>query len=353
MKRNLWISCSFHIYLTKRKRGKTDTKAWSLLDIVINQKDICFAWIRRRWRDSLYCSKPLFEDLLYKYIEEYNSKENKPLKASDFEVQEKGLFYKDKRRIFFYDLFSYARARGGISRITFGEVIFEEAIPIDQDFLSNKGQSEQWMFRDLLDSLKRNNNNLKVTFLANPYIWSTWFLSNFETNGLLFNLKKNAEEKKKKKDNSGVLSTIIDETNTEWLLYINLIEGKPDAHSLSLEEKLNPSLRNWDEFMIPFPKKYNIIHAIQDYYFCEIGWERKKFKKYCLMYFGKNIKENINDLINFCFSLEDKASSKLIRCIIKEKKQLLNKWVNMLKSEVLKFTDFRSRDWFLEQIKSC
>ena len=302
----------FHIYLTERKRGKTDTKARSFIETVINDPNICLVWIRRRWRDSLYCSKPLFEDLLYKYIEEVNEKSNKKaLKVTDFEVQEKGLFYKNRRRIFFYDLFSYARARGGISRITFGEIVFEEAIPIDQEFLSNKGQSEQWMFRDLLDSLKRNNNNLKVTFLANPYIWSSWFLSNFENDGLLFSLKKEAEEKKQKKDNSGVLSTVKDETGTEWLLYINLIEGEQDAHSLSLEEKLNPSLVNWDEFMIPFPKKYSIIHAIQDYYFCEVGWERKKFKKYCLMHFSKNNKENIDNLINFCFSLKEKAQSRI------------------------------------------
>ena len=57
----------FHIYLTERKRGKTDTKAWSFLEQIITQKDSCFAWIRRRWHDSLNCSKPYFDNLIYKF----------------------------------------------------------------------------------------------------------------------------------------------------------------------------------------------------------------------------------------------------------------------------------------------
>jgi len=102
--------------------------------------------------------------------------------------------------------------------------------------------------------------------------------------------------------------------------------------------------------MISKPNKYLIIHSVQDYFFCEIG-ERKVYKKYCLMHFTKNVKEINNSLINYCFSLEDKAKSRLMNCIIKEKFKLTNNWVNMLKTDSLKFTDFRSRDWFLEQIK--
>lgn len=76
--------------------------------------------------------------------------------------------------------------------------------------------------------------------------------------------------------------------------------------------------------MIDEPNKYQIIHAIQDFFFCEIG-ERKKFKKYCLMHFTKNKKETNNGLINFCFNLEEKAKSKLKKCLLREKPSLLNK----------------------------
>jgi len=48
------------------------------------------------------------------------------------------------------------------------------------------------------------------------------------------------------------------------------------------------------------PKKYQIIHAIQDFYFCEIG-EREKNKKYALVHFTNNRKETNQELINFCF----------------------------------------------------
>jgi hypothetical protein len=47
-------------------------------------------------------------------------------------------------------------------------------------------------------------------------------------------------------------------------------------------------------------KKYQIIHAIQDFYFVEIG-ERKKNKKYALLHFTKNHKETNQELVNFCF----------------------------------------------------
>jgi hypothetical protein len=51
--------------------------------------------------------------------------------------------------------------------------------------------------------------------------------------------------------------------------------------------------------------------------------------------------------------LEEKAKSKLKNCRLREKPKLINKWVNMLKKEMLVFTDFRARDWFLEQIKGA
>ena len=38
----------FHIYLTERKRGKTDTKAWSFLEQIIENKEVNLVWIRRR-----------------------------------------------------------------------------------------------------------------------------------------------------------------------------------------------------------------------------------------------------------------------------------------------------------------
>jgi hypothetical protein len=36
---------------------------------------------------------------------------------------------------------------------------------------------------------------------------------------------------------------------------------------------------------------------------------------------------------------------------LREKKNLLAKWVNMLKSGMFVFRDFRSRDWFIEMLK--
>lgn len=336
----------FQIYLTARKRGKSETKAWTLLEnIIAPQNPVKYAWIRRRWHDSLLSTKPFFQDLIYKFCEE------KGINTSAFEIQEQGLFYKGQKRIYFFDLFSYQRARGAIAKITFAEIIFEEAIPIDQEFLFIGDRSEQWIFKDLIESLKRNveanNARLKITFLANPYLWSSWFLDVFKN---LNKLRKLAEEKKIKNDNSGVLEIVKDEKGVEWLLYLNLIEGAADPHSLALEEKQNPSLQNWDDFMIDEPKKYQILHALQDFFFCEIG-ERKKFKKYCLMHFTKHHKEVSSQVINFCFNLEEKAKSKLRNCVLREKPKLMNKWVNMLKEEMLYFRDYRSRDWFLEMLK--
>jgi hypothetical protein len=71
-------------------------------------------------------------------------------------------------------------------------------------------------------------------------------------------------------------------------------------------------------------KKYRIIHAIQDFYFVEIG-EREKNKRYALMHFTKNKKETDGTLINFCFNLEEKAKSRLKRCLLRDKSSLLNK----------------------------
>jgi len=78
------------------------------------------------------------------------------------------VFYGGELFIFFYDLFSYKKARGGRAK-TVSEIVFEEAIPIDQEFLPR----EQFNFRDLVDSLKRKDKPLKITFLANPYSWSS------------------------------------------------------------------------------------------------------------------------------------------------------------------------------------
>lgn len=58
-------------------------------------------------------------------------------------MKEQGVFYQAKLRIYFFDLFSYQKARGGIGRITFQEIVYEEAIPIDQEFLFEGGRSEQ------------------------------------------------------------------------------------------------------------------------------------------------------------------------------------------------------------------
>jgi len=58
------------------------------------------------------------------------------IKYSAFEIQEQGLFYQGKKRIYFFDLFSFRKARGKIARGTnFAEIVYEEAIPIDQEVL--------------------------------------------------------------------------------------------------------------------------------------------------------------------------------------------------------------------------
>jgi len=55
-----------------------------------------------------------------------------------------------------------------------------------------------------VDSLKRKDQPLKITFLANPYSWSSWFLSVFEQEDCLFALRKQAETMKEKGQKTGV-----------------------------------------------------------------------------------------------------------------------------------------------------
>ena len=326
----------FHVYLTERKRGKTDSKAWSFLESITTNTTVRYAWLRRHWHDSLECSKPYFQDLIYKFCEE------KGINNNQFEIQEQGIFYLGKRRIYFFDLFSFRKARGKIARGTiFSEIVYEEAIPIDQEILPR----EQWKLKDFIESLKRKEDSeLKITFLANPYLFSMYFLDQFSN---LQSLRREAEKLKSEGNNRGIEAFSKDQ---QWFLYLNLLPGSPDPHSLALEEKLNPSLRNWDDFMESKPQKYKIVHSCQDYFFCEMGIRKVK-KQYCLMHFTKNSKETDSSLVNFCFNQEEVAKSKLINCRLREKGKLISKWVKLLKENQLKFTDYRSRDWFLTQLK--
>ncbi|CAI2194103.1 17287_t:CDS:2, partial [Funneliformis geosporum] len=184
-----------------------------------------------------------------------------PCVICDGEVKEKGVFYQGELYIFFYDLFSYKKARGGRAK-TVSEIVYEEAIPIDQEFLAR----EQFNFRDLVDRI-------------------------FEEEGSLWAAKREAEELLSKKDKTGVK---VWSKDGQWFLYINLVKPREDVHSLALEERINPSLRNWDEFMVARPK-------------------------------NRNVKETTKDLVNFCFSLEEKAKSKLKNCRLREKEKLLGK----------------------------
>jgi hypothetical protein len=327
----------FHIYLTQRKRGKTDCKAWTFLESIISQENTRFVWLRRHWHDSLECTKPYFQDLVYKFAEE------KGLNPNHFEVQEQGLFYQEKKRIYFFDLFSFRKARGKIARgVEFEEIVYEEAIPLDQEVLPR----EQWKLKDLIESLKRKEQKLKVTFLANPYLFSMYFLDHIPG---LQTLRKRAEELAKEGNNDGVKAW---SEGRQWFLYLNLLPGKVDAHSEALEEQVNPSLVNWDDYMIEEEKvkKYSIVYAVADYYFCEVG-ERKVHKKYCFMHFSRNVKETDSKLVNFCFSVEEMAKSKLKNCRLREEKKVVMKWVKMLKENMLYFADYRSRDWFLSQLR--
>ncbi|CAI2190879.1 10938_t:CDS:2 [Funneliformis geosporum] len=182
-------------------------------------------------------------------------------------------------------------ARGGRAK-TVSEIVYEEAIPIDQEFLAR----EQFNFRDLVDRI-------------------------FEEEGSLWEAKREAEELLAQKDKKGVK---VWSKDGQWFLYINLVKPREDVHSLALEERINPSLRNWDEFMVARPRKYAIMYAIQDFYFCEVG-ERKVHKKYALMHFTRNQKETAQDLVNFCFDYEEVAKSKLKNCRLRDKGELIRK----------------------------
>src|SRR5687767_1037338 len=89
--------------------------------------------------------------------------------------------------------------------------------------------------------------------------------------------------------------------------------------------------------------KYSIVYAVQDYYFCEVG-ERKVHKKYLIMHFTKNTKEIGKDLVNFCFSGEEIAKSRLKNCRLRKKEEVVMKWIKLLKNNMLSFADYRSRD---------
>jgi hypothetical protein len=121
----------------------------------------------------------------------------------------------------------------------------------------------------------------------------------------------------KQKDPKGVKVWSKDE---KWFLYVNLVKPREDVHSIALEEVRNPSLVNWDDFMSQIPKKYSIVYAVGDFYFCEAG-ERKVHKKFLLMHFTKNRKETDSKLVNFCFSVEEVAKSRLKNCRIRKKEE--------------------------------
>jgi hypothetical protein len=106
---------------------------------------------------------------------------------------------------------------------------------LDQEVLSR----EQWKLKDFIESLKRKSESkLKVTFLANPYLFSMYFLDGIPN---LQGLRKQAEELAKKGKNDGVKAWSED---GQWFLYLNLLPGKKDPHSEALEERINPSTVN-------------------------------------------------------------------------------------------------------------
>jgi hypothetical protein len=168
--------------------------------------------------------------------------------------------------------------------------------------------------------LKRKEQKLKVTFLANPYLFSMYFLDRIPG---LQGLRKRAEELAKEGQNDGVKAW---SRGGDWFLYLNLLPGKADAHSEALEEQVNPATVNWDDYMIDEGqvKKYSIVYAVQDFYFCELG-ERKVHKRYMIMHFTKNRKETTEKLVNFCFSAEEMAKSKLKNCRLREKGKVVMK----------------------------
>jgi len=90
-------------------------------------------------------------------------------------------------------------------------------------------------------------------------------------------------------------------------------------------------------------KRYQIEYAIQDFFFCELG-EREKNKKYFFMHFSKHKREVDQEVVNYCFNLQEKAKSKLKNCLIRDKDKEFNMLVNMLKENELFFSDVRARD---------
>ncbi|CAI2161856.1 14260_t:CDS:2 [Funneliformis geosporum] len=105
----------FHVYLTPRKRGKTDHKAQNFLERIYNNE---------------------------KNVDEV--KEVKQKDAKDWEVKEYAVFYNAIPRIFLIDLFSFKKKRGAIDAdVLFEEIVFDEAIPIDQEFLRLGEKDEQ------------------------------------------------------------------------------------------------------------------------------------------------------------------------------------------------------------------
>ena len=100
----------FHIYLTERGRGKSDTKGWQFLEIITTNKETNLAWIRRRWHDSLLATKPFFQSLIYSFCEESKIDPDQfevRVNANQFETKEQGVYYQGLLRIHFYDLMTY------------------------------------------------------------------------------------------------------------------------------------------------------------------------------------------------------------------------------------------------------
>ena len=56
-------------------------------------------------------------------------------------------------------------------------------------------------------------------------------------------------------------------------------------------------------------------------------------------------------LVNFCFSPEEIAKSKLKNCRLRDKGEVIMKWIKLLKENMLKFRDYRGRDWFLSLLR--
>jgi hypothetical protein len=118
-------------------------------------------------------TRPFFQKLIYDFCEEKKLDKSQfeiKVNESQFDTKEQGVFYDGKLKIQFIDLFSFERLKSAIARTAFQEIVFEEAIPMDQEFLPG----EQIKFRDLIKSLKgragkdKKPIDTKITFLANP-----------------------------------------------------------------------------------------------------------------------------------------------------------------------------------------